>query len=88
MTRDVREAIATLLEGNVDSVQRWLDEVAKTDPAEAIRLFLRLLEFIIPKLPAATVTINETMEVRPRPVRELSCAELEAIVAGADGPEH
>lgn len=61
--------------------------MAKTNPAEAIRLFLRLVEFVTPKRPAATVDMKEAVEVqdttRRRRIHELSMTELESIAAGA-----
>lgn len=49
-TRDVREAIAKLAEANVGRVQRWLDAIAKTDPDKALDLYLKLIEYHVPKL--------------------------------------
>jgi hypothetical protein len=82
VTRDLRLSISALLEGNVDNVQRWLYEVAKTDPAEAVELFLRLLEFITPKLRAAAVGLEMHDTTHRRPLHEMSIAELEAMVPG------
>lgn len=55
-TRDVRKAIAHLAERNVGRVQGWLDEVAKDEPARALEIFSRLLEYHIPRLARAEVT--------------------------------
>lgn len=49
-TADVRAAIATLAEANIGKVQGWLDAVARDDPARALEVFTRLLEYHIPKL--------------------------------------
>ena len=49
LTRDVRGALAALEEANLHRLQSWLNEVGKTDPAKAIDLVLRLLEFVVPK---------------------------------------
>lgn len=49
-TRDVRAAIAAFAEGNVDKLQGWLDRVATRDPAKAAELFVRVLEYHVPKL--------------------------------------
>lgn len=57
-TRDVREAIATLAEGNVHKLQEWLDAIAKKDPAKAADLFVRLLEYHIPKLARSEVDVS------------------------------
>lgn len=49
-TRDVRKAIAQVAEGQADNVEEWLKKVAKTDPAKAMDLYLRMIEYHIPKL--------------------------------------
>ena len=83
ITADVRRAIAALAENNTDRVQRWLDRVAEQNPAEALRIWLQLLEFTMPKLRAATVDVRDGV---PRPVGQLSLAELQAIVVGTGEP--
>jgi hypothetical protein len=55
ITRDIRAALRDLAEGNADRVQSWLDSVADTDPAEALRLWLALLRYVTPTLQAAAV---------------------------------
>jgi len=47
-------------------------------------LFIRLLEYHVPKLRAAMVDVRDRT---PRSVRHMSTAELKAIVAGTDEPE-
>jgi hypothetical protein len=46
----VRAALAQFAEGNFGKLQGWLDRVAARDPAKAADLFLRMLEYYIPKL--------------------------------------
>jgi hypothetical protein len=58
VTADVREAIATLAEANVGKCQTWLDTVAEKDPARALELFVRLLEYHVPKLARTESTLN------------------------------
>lgn len=79
VTADMRQAMSALAEGNVQRVQEWLDEVAGTDPARAVELFLRLLEFVLPKLRAISVGAHADV---PQSVRQMSIAELEALVSG------
>lgn len=55
ITRDIRAALRDLAEGNADRVQSWLDRVAETDPAEALRLWLALLRYVTPTLQAAAI---------------------------------
>jgi hypothetical protein len=49
-TAAVREAIALFAEQNVGKLQGWLDRVAARDPAKAAELFVRVLEYHVPKL--------------------------------------
>lgn len=53
-TADVRACIALIAERNVEKVEAWLGEVE--DPAKRVDLFLRLIEYHIPKLSRAEVT--------------------------------
>jgi hypothetical protein len=50
VTVQVRAAIAQFAEGNVSRLEGWLDAVAKKDPAKAADIFLRVLEYHIPRL--------------------------------------
>lgn len=49
-TVKVREAIAVFAEGNVGRLQEWLDEIAIDDPSKAADLYVKLLEYHVPKL--------------------------------------
>ena len=49
-TAEVREAFASLVEGNQSRLQEWLDRVAAENPKNALDLYLRLAEFVLPKL--------------------------------------
>jgi hypothetical protein len=53
-TAKVREAIAVFAEANVDNMTQWLSEV--DDPAKRLDLYLRALEYYIPKLARSEVT--------------------------------
>ena len=61
-TRDVRAAIAAFAEANVDKLQLWLDAVGRRDPAKAADLYVRVLEYHVPKL--ARTEINGEIGVR------------------------
>jgi len=62
-TADVRAAIAHIAEAKVSEVEGWLDRVAKRDPGRACDLYLRLIEYHIPKLSRA-----ELAGVRDQPI--------------------
>lgn len=50
-TRNAREALARLIDGNVHRVQKWLDEIAEEDGAKAaMAAFTDLIEYHVPKL--------------------------------------
>lgn len=55
-TSDVREAIAKLAEDLGPSLQSWISQVAAEDPARAAEIFLRAIEYHIPKLSRAEVS--------------------------------
>ena len=54
-TADVRAAIASFAEANVGKLQGWLDRIAKKEPARAADLFVRVLEYHVPKLSRSTI---------------------------------
>ena len=56
-TRKAREAVADLVEGNVDRVQGWLDGIERENGSlEAYKAFMQLMEYHVPKLSRAEVT--------------------------------
>jgi len=59
-TRNAREAIARVIEGNIDRLQGWLDEIAEKEGAlAAVRCLLDLLEYHVPKLTRAELTVEK-----------------------------
>ena len=57
VTREFRETVKALLEGNADNVSRWLSLVAegdgaelRPDPGKALDLMAKLAEYATPKL--------------------------------------
>ena len=64
VTADVRKAIAAFAEANVGKLQTWLDAVAEKDPARALDLFVRVLEYTTPKLARTECTT----EIQTEPV--------------------
>jgi len=49
-TVDVREAIALIAQRNVVNFENWLNQVATEDPGKAAELYLKAIEYHIPKL--------------------------------------
>lgn|SRR5574337_426645 len=52
-TRDVREAIAIFAQANVERMGEWIERISADDPAKAFDLYLRAIEYHIPKLSRA-----------------------------------
>ena len=55
-TVDVRNAIALIAQDNAGNFARWLNEVADEDPAKAADLYLKAIEYHIPKLARSETT--------------------------------
>lgn len=49
-TADARAAIAAFVEGNVDRLNAWLDDIAADSPKDAFDRFMSVVEYHIPKL--------------------------------------
>ena len=56
MTRTAREAFTLLCEANVGRVQGWLDQIAEKSPEMALRCFVDLAEYAVPKLARTELT--------------------------------
>lgn len=72
-------ALAELAEGNVHNVQAWLETVGKVNPAEALRLYMELMEFSAPRLKAAQVNVNANADVTPNGAKDLRSMSLEEL---------
>jgi hypothetical protein len=55
-TADVRDAIAKLAQDLGPSLQKWITKVAADDPGRAAEIFLRAIEYHIPKLSRTDLT--------------------------------
>jgi len=66
-TREFRETVRLLLEKNAQNVSKWLDAVAKKDPAKALDLVTRLAEYAAPKLGRTELTGKDGADL-PRSV--------------------
>jgi hypothetical protein len=49
-TKRVREAIAAITEGGITNLNECFDEIRTSNPAKFVELYLRLLEYTMPKL--------------------------------------
>jgi len=49
-TKKLRQAIGTFLDNNSERIEEWMDQVAKEDPKEALKIFKDMAEYALPKL--------------------------------------
>lgn len=49
-TTNAREAIAAFVEGNVERLNGWLDQIASESPKDAFNCLMDVVEYHIPKL--------------------------------------
>lgn len=50
ITKELREVLNDVVEESASNIQTWLDRVASDDPARALELYLKMSEYVIPKL--------------------------------------
>ena len=50
-TAEVRAVFSTMVTANQIHLQSWLDRVAADNPKGALDLYLRLAEYVLPKIP-------------------------------------
>jgi len=55
-TAAVREAIAKMAEDNAEKFAEWLEKVAQDSPEKACDIYLKAIEYHIPKLARTEVT--------------------------------
>lgn len=55
-TREIKSAIADLLDANADKLDGWLGKVAKKNPARALEIYGSFVEYTTPKLSRVTHT--------------------------------
>ena len=72
-------ALAELAEGHIDHVSKWLEDVARVNPAEAIRLYMELMEFSAPRLKAAQVNVNANADLTPAGQKRFQDMTLEEL---------
>lgn len=63
-TARVREAIANMADDNAENFALWLAEVATKSPEKACDIYLRAIEYHIPKLARTEVTGAESGPVQ------------------------
>lgn len=77
----MRWAMTQLIEDNAEKVQGWIDTVALVNgPKDALDIYIKLLEFAVPKLSRAEVSVEDGGKTH---TAQLTMAELQAIIREA-----
>lgn len=81
VTARIEYGLSKLADGMIEDVAKWIREVGTRNPAEAVRLFMDLLEFRIPKIKAAQLNLNASADLSPSAgnLTTLSLEDLQAI---------
>ena len=84
-TINARAAIADFVEGNVDRLTGWLDQIAEDDPKEAFNCFMSVVEFHVPKLLRSenkntnTENININVNIQQKSLEMMTVEQLEKV---------
>jgi len=85
----MRWSLTQFIEDNAVRVQEWIDLVALVDgPKEALELYIKMLEFAVPKLSRAEVSVEDGGKTH---TAQLTMEELQNIIREArtiDGTAH
>lgn len=86
VTARAREAIALLVEANIERLQGWLDEIAEgkqgkdgvfvvqPNPTKAFELLQSLLEYHVPKLARAEMIVQDAGPIETKEISDLELA--------------
>lgn len=55
-TKQIREAVAKIVDDNTENLQKWMDQLAEESPEKAANLMVKLMEFTLPKLARSELT--------------------------------
>lgn len=77
-TRGAREAIAMFVEGNVERLEGWLDQIAEENPLAAFDRFMSVVEYHIPKLQRQEITGKDGERLQ---INVVSGVNLQAVDA-------
>jgi hypothetical protein len=62
-TKEIKERYTELIQGNLDSIQTWLNATAAVDPSKALDFLIKLSPFVIPKQVAQEVTFESPINI-------------------------
>ncbi|MFA6402778.1 MAG: hypothetical protein WCX31_14340 [Salinivirgaceae bacterium] len=57
-SEEIKQAYSDILNKNIGNLETWLKETAEQNPAKALELFLKLSEFILPRMRSTDLTDN------------------------------
>lgn len=78
-TGRVRYALSQLAQNNVKNVQAWLDAVVVCEgPARALELYLKMIEYCVPKLSRTEVKVEDA--AGNTAVAQLSIEDLQDLI--------
>lgn len=78
-TRDARRAIADFVEGNVDRLNGWLDQIAETNPTAAFDRFMNVVEYHVPRLARQEITGKDGDDITIRMARHYTADDMELL---------
>ncbi len=80
----MRWSLTKLVEDNQEKVQGWIDDVAMTyGPKDALDIYIKLLEFAVPKLSRAEVSVEDGGKTH---TAQMTMAELQDFIRNAPRP--
>ena len=57
----VKEVYGQVVNTNLDNVNEWIQEVGQTNPLQAIKLILKMSDYVLPKLSRTRYTVDNTI---------------------------
>src|SRR5215469_2021349 len=80
VTKDARMAIQAVSDKQIPKLERWFTQTAKKSPARALSLWIKLQEYLVPKLRQSESTSTSTSLHINADLTVLSISELEAMM--------
>ena len=84
-TLDARRAIADFVEGNVERLNGWLDQIAETNPLAAFDRFMSVVEYHVPRLQRQEITGKDGAQLQINVVTGVQAVEAEFSVVSSGG---
>ena len=85
-TKEIKERYTQLIQGNLDSIQEWLNETARRDPSKALDFLIKLSPFVIPKQVSQDITFDSPIKIVIPPKPEDDQESQEGPEDGFEGP--